>query len=183
MTSTPMTAYAKLAHVPVGAAFRITSGAYTDHVCLYRRVLMDFAVEVLIRKKKGLVVVSRHDSPSDYHPPTTLEPAVLTFDPALYNIAELPAMFAPLPPLVDTAGRLQDNSDGWEVRNPEAGVTVYSRAPTYYDECDAPPSARSLGHTGPGSAVSRLRARGIFWHWRRRHFPGGHGDTDRNARH
>eukprot|EP00978_Attheya_sp_CCMP212_P043024 scaffold273526_cov40-Attheya_sp.AAC.1 len=23
---------AKLAHVPVGAAFRITSGAYTDHV-------------------------------------------------------------------------------------------------------------------------------------------------------
>eukprot|EP00978_Attheya_sp_CCMP212_P045639 scaffold354488_cov46-Attheya_sp.AAC.1 len=44
MTSTPTTAYAKLAHVPVGAAFRITSGAYTDHVCLYRRVLMDFAV-------------------------------------------------------------------------------------------------------------------------------------------
>eukprot|EP00978_Attheya_sp_CCMP212_P019467 scaffold54549_cov48-Attheya_sp.AAC.1 len=140
MKSTLTTAYVKLAHVPVGAAFRITSSAYTDHVCLYRRVLMDFAVEVLIRKKKGLEVVSCHDSPSDYHPPTTLKPAVLTFDPALYNIAELPAMFAPLPPLVDTAGRLQDNSDGWEVRNPEAGVTVYSRTPTYYDECDGPPS-------------------------------------------
>eukprot|EP00978_Attheya_sp_CCMP212_P043025 scaffold273526_cov40-Attheya_sp.AAC.2 len=93
---------------------------------------MNFAVEVLIWKKKGLEVVSRHDSPSDYHPPTTLEPAVLTFDPALYNIAELPAMFAPLPPLVNTAGRLQDNSDGWEVRNHEAGVTVYiaGRPPT-----------------------------------------------------
>jgi hypothetical protein len=139
MTSTPTTAYAKLAHVPVGAAFRITSGAYKDHVCLYRRVLMDFAVEVLIRKKKGLEVVSRHDSPSDYHPPTTLEPAVLKFDPALYNIAELPAMFAPLPPLFDTAGRLQDNSDGWEVRNPEPGITVCHRTPTYYDECDGPP--------------------------------------------
>eukprot|EP00978_Attheya_sp_CCMP212_P006868 scaffold15993_cov84-Attheya_sp.AAC.1 len=105
MTSTPTTAYTKLAHVPVEAAFRITSGAYTDHVCLYRRVLMDFVVEVLIRKKKGLEVVSCHDSPSDYHyhPPTTLEPAVLT-------------------------------------------------TPTYYDECDAPPSARLLGHSGPGSA-------------------------------
>eukprot|EP00978_Attheya_sp_CCMP212_P023031 scaffold69717_cov32-Attheya_sp.AAC.2 len=172
MATTPITAYTKLQHVPVGTAFKITSRVHTYHVCLYRRVLTDFAVKVLTQKKKGLEVVSRLESPSEYHPPTTLEPAILAVAPELYNIAKLPVMFAPLAPVFDTAGRLQDNMDGWQEHNLDAGVTVYNRTPTYYDELDAPASTRSLGHTGPGSAVSCLRSRGIFCLWSRGTFPG-----------
>eukprot|EP00978_Attheya_sp_CCMP212_P027904 scaffold94752_cov35-Attheya_sp.AAC.1 len=155
MATTPITAYTKLQHVPVGTAFKITSRVYTSY------------------HKKGLEVVSCLESPSEYHPPTTLEPAILTVAPELYNIAKLLAMFAPLAPVFDTVGRLQDNMDGWQEHNPDAGVTVYNRKPTYYDELDAPRlHPLAFGHTGPGPAVLCLLSRGIFCLWSRGIFPG-----------
>ena len=140
MTTVPINAYTKVQNVPRGAAFRITSGAYIGHVCLYRTVRTDWAVEVIVRNAEGFHRCSDRESRNDYGPPITVEPSVIELAPDLYNIAASPELFGPPAPLLDREGRPQEGTEGWKVRNPEPGITVWERTPTYYDELEGPPA-------------------------------------------